>query len=209
MPTYWQNTEPGYSIIVWQCTESMEDLKNNISLTAVEESAWNSFKSETRKKEFLTVRHALKVISNLEAITYDSNGKPHLKNGFISISHSHEFIAVMVSNISGIGIDIEIISPRILNLSKKFLSPDEIKNIHIGDPLEKIHVMWGAKEVLYKIHSIGNLIFKENLCVHPFDYSSKGKLSATIQKKGFEETFQIQYEAIKGYMLTWSCRNKS
>jgi 4'-phosphopantetheinyl transferase len=207
MPVTWQKNTENYSIIVWHSTEPMDLLLQNAVLNDQEYLQWQSFQSESRKREWLTVRNALRKIlpeKSVSSINYDDNGKPHLKNeGAISISHSHQFIAVMKANETRIGVDIEVIHPRIEKLSKKFMNENEKSNFGEHD-LEKLHVVWGAKEVLYKIHSIGGIDFKKDFLVHPFNYKSSGTLKASIMKKGFEKDFIITYEKSGVHMLAWS-----
>lgn len=208
MPVIWQETNNYYSIIVWQSTELMSVLLLNAELKNKEINEWKLFRSETRKREWLTVRNALKSLHPdlaSSSIYYDSNGKPFLRdNKSVSISHSHDFVALMTANNSRIGIDIEFIHHRIINLSQKFLSDEEKQNVIPENQIEKLHVMWGAKEVLYKIHSIGGIDFKKDFYVHPFSYKKSGDLKAVILKKGFEKEFNIFYKKIGNYMLAWA-----
>ncbi len=208
MPVTWRKKENNFSIVVWKSIEPLDVLLQNAALNPNETLVWNSYKSESRKREWLTVRIALKIIipgANGSSIYYDLNGKPQLKEGgFISISHSHEYIAILKSDNPEIGIDIEIINDRIIKLSEKFLSEDEKLNINTENRIEKLQVLWGAKEVLYKIHSLGGIDFKKDLTVQPFDYKTSGDLFASIQKKGFQKDYKIFYKKIDQYMLSWS-----
>ncbi len=208
MPVVWQKQNKEYSLLVWKSIEQMSDLLQNAALSQRETADWNSFKSESRKREWLTVRNALKLLipgANGSSIYYDGNGKPQIiADGFISISHTQEYIAVLKSNISEIGVDIEFIHPRIEKLSQKFLSDDEKLAVSDENKIEKLHVIWGAKEVLYKIHSIGGIDFKKDLSVHPFDYHVNGELKASILKKGFKQDYKISYEKTDQCMLTWA-----
>ncbi len=211
MPATWRKINSEYSIIVWKSIEQMKILLQNASLSQSETTEWNSFQSESRKREWLTVRNALQILipgSNGSSIYYNVNGKPQLqKEGFISISHSQEYIALLKTHVPEIGIDIEIIHPRIVKLSQKFLCEDEKLSVGDENQLEKLHVMWGAKEVLYKIHSIGDIDFKKDLRVHPFIYKTSGELEASILKKGYQKDFKIFYEKIDQYMLSWATSN--
>ncbi len=208
MPVTWRKKENNFSIVVWKSNEPLSVLLQYAALSRNETLEWNSFKSESRKREWLTVRSALQILipgANGSSIYYDLNGKPQLlTEGFISISHSQEFIAIMKSDNPEIGIDIEIINNRIVNLSEKFLSDVEKLNVKAENRIEKLQVMWGAKEVLYKIHSIGGIDFKKDLRVQPFEYETPGDLFASIQKKGFQKDFKIFYEKIDQYMLSWA-----
>ena len=208
MPVTWRKKENNFSIVVWKSNEPLSVLLQYAALSRNETLEWNSFKSESRKREWLTVRSALQILipgANGSSIYYDLNGKPQLlTEGFISISHSQEYIAVLKANVSEIGVDIESIHPRIVTLSQKFLSDDEKLAVSDENKIEKLHVIWGAKEVLYKIHSIGEIDFKKDLFVHPFDYHMNGELKASILKKGFKQDYKISYEKADQYMLTWA-----
>jgi phosphopantetheinyl transferase len=205
MPVKWQKKESDYSIIIWQSTESIDELLKSSLLNAEEELIWKGFKSETRRREWLTVRCALRIL-NPESLNiyYDQNRKPHLQGNLsISISHSHEFIAVMTSQKSNAGVDIEIIHPRIETLSKKFIGVQEAVEKD-ENYLEKLQVFWGAKEVLYKIHGIGGVDFKKDLYVHSFKYGSSGSLTAEIVKTNFEKKVTVNYEKFGQFMLAWA-----
>ncbi len=208
MPANWRRVETDYSILVWKSEEEIEDLLAAVDLTPEETESYNGFKSINRKREWLTVRIALKNLlpgeKNLK-IFYDDNGRPYVKNGFsISISHSQEYIAVIVSGKPKTGIDIELIHPRILQLGRKFVSEEENSTIENSHDKEVMHVIWGAKEVLYKLHGTGGLDFKKELRVMPFTLSHQGILQASILKRGYESEHKIYYEKLENYMLAWS-----
>ncbi len=206
MPKVWLQSGENNSIIVWHSTEPLAELLENARLSVSEHAKWSTFLSNARKREWLTVRNAIQLLlpgNSAEAIQYDENGKPKLADKSISISHSNDFIAVMVSEKGNIGIDIEEIGTRIERLSQKFLSQNEKQYGYSSKHIEKLHVMWGAKEVLFKIHSIGNLIFITDLLVHPFIYTGSGVVQASILKKGFEKDYSVNYLQMNDYMLVW------
>lgn len=206
MPKVWLQSGENYSIIVWHSTEPIEELLENARLSESEYTKWRAFLSNARKREWLTVRNAVRILipgNPQNVIHYDENGKPKLTYKSISISHSNDFIAVMISEKENIGIDIEEIGTRIERLSQKFLSVNEKQYGYSSKHIEKLHVMWGAKEVLFKIHSIGNLIFISDLLVHPFIYTGSGVVQATILKKGFEKDYPVNYLQMNDYMLVW------
>jgi phosphopantetheinyl transferase len=207
MPVVWQKSTEKYSVVVWKSIEEIADLLNNCSLSMDELDEWNSFQSDTRKREWLTVRNALQLLlpgESKQIIIYDKKGKPYLSDRSISISHSNGFIAVMISNSGSIGIDIEEIHPRIEVISKKFLGAEEIKYNFNKQKFEHLHVIWGAKEVLYKIYAKGGVDFKKDLFVSPFVYSSKGKVHARITKEDMQKEFTVYYDKIDKYLLTWA-----
>lgn len=211
MPIVWRKEESGYSIVIWQSNERLPDLFQSVSLADDEKKQLASFRSESRKREWLTVRNALKGLGIPDAkIVYDTFGKPHLESGkSISISHSNEFVAVMISESGRIGIDIEVLHERIKKLSQKFIGEKEKTDIGEEIAIEKLHVYWGAKEVLYKIHGIGGIDFKKDLFVQSFQYTDFGILHASILKINSERDVNIYWERSGKYMITWGIDNEN
>jgi 4'-phosphopantetheinyl transferase EntD len=206
MPEIWRKDEPNYHIIIWQSTEPVEELLNSARLNEQDFSEFSSFKSDTRKREWVTVRTALHALlpGENQSISYDSHGKPTLYGDrSISISHSGEFIAVMIAEGSRIGIDIEVIHPRIETLSRKFVNERERDFIN-QDVFEKLHIIWGAKEVLFKVYSLGGLDFRKDMLVEPFEYQTNGSCHAFIKKKLYEKNFHVYYQRINQYMVVWT-----
>ena len=109
-------------VIIWKITESDEDLKNDLELSAKDKFIYNSMRSSDHRKGFLSSRKIIKEMGILADDIYkDINGKPHLKNGkFLSITHSKEFSAVALSK-KKVGLDIEIQQQKIKNLTSKFI----------------------------------------------------------------------------------------
>ena len=80
---------------------------------------------------------------------YDENGKPHLKDGkHISITHSFNFSAVIVSN-SIVGVDIEKQRDKIKIVAPKFIGYEE-QYLKDQDLVKKLTVIWCIKESLFK-----------------------------------------------------------
>jgi phosphopantetheinyl transferase len=74
---------------------------------------------------FISVRKLLQEAGyNDLDLYYDELGKPHLKDDkYISISHSHHFSAIIVSNKS-VGIDIELQREKIIRIADKFVDQE-------------------------------------------------------------------------------------
>ncbi len=95
---------------------------------------------------------------------YDDSGKPHLLNNkFISISHSFDYCAVIVSNVK-VGIDIEKLRPKILNISKKFVSESDLALIKVNS-VENITKVWSIKEAVFKAFGHNKIDFKKNIII--------------------------------------------
>lgn len=155
---------------------------------------------ETRGKDYL-IGHLIKEPCE---IVYDDKGKPFVKDSdlHISVSHSHDRLAIMVNTQEATGIDIELIRKNVVNIKTKFLGQAELEDA--GDHVEKLLVYWAAKETLYKIYGLKEVAFIENLFVEPFEYRSKGLLTGHISLDGFNKRFALHYEETKGYILVYA-----
>lgn len=79
---------------------------------------------------------------------YSSNGKPLCEKGFLSVSHSLDFL-VIVHNNHPIGIDLEKIRPLKDELIKKF-------DLDPNNPI----LSWCQKEALIKLYDNKHYLFK-------------------------------------------------
>ena len=96
-------------ILIWKITEPFAELNKQVVLNESNRIRLNGMKSEMHQRAFLSVRKLLQQAGyNDFDLYYDVFGKPHLNDGkFISITHSHEFSAIIISD-ETVGIDIEL-----------------------------------------------------------------------------------------------------
>ena len=194
---------------LWKIEETTEVLKALVELTPEEEAQYESFKSEVRKKQWLSYRALLKTMLGQEigSIQYDTFGKPYLKNGpLISITHSGEYSAIIASKTNQVGIDIEPLKDRIHRITAKFLTPEEDKSIGDINRTEKLYIAWGAKEALYKLYGKPEVEFQRDIFIQPFDYlcSGNGKCIAEMKTPEGAAKYDISYEKIAGNMLVYT-----
>ncbi|MFA4046935.1 4'-phosphopantetheinyl transferase superfamily protein [Prevotella sp. PCHR] len=159
----------------------------------------DTFKSEARCLEYLAVRALL---SHMEGddirISHDGNGKPLLSNGAeISISHTRGYVAVIVSSVKRVAVDIEYVSERVGRVASKFLRDDENALSLHGQLL-----CWCAKETAYKLFSADNLGFHD-IRISPCDLNGNtGVVKAENLKRNVE--FDIYYNMTDKFMLTYA-----
>jgi phosphopantetheinyl transferase len=81
-----------------------------------------------------------------------------------SISHCGHFAAAIVSKTHRVGVDVELVTPRIESVRHKFLSQSEF-NLAPGEskPSEILTQIWSAKEAIFKWHGSGKLDFKKHI----------------------------------------------
>jgi 4'-phosphopantetheinyl transferase len=208
MGIYYHKATDNFQLGIWKMEESMDQLKTMVELSTMDATTFNNFKSEYRKSEWLTTRVLVQQLlkSTDVHIAYSSNGKPKLVNSdyAISISHTKNFVAVLLSKESVPGIDLETVQPRIEKISKKFVTDDELSFIEDDKASAYKHVIWGAKEVLFKIYADGELNFLEHLHIDKFSFREKGRLNGRIEKNNFSKKFVIFYEQLGELMLVYA-----
>jgi hypothetical protein len=140
-----------------------------------------------------------------EHLFYDEHGKPHLRDlgRFISISHSHDRLAMIINKVEHTGIDIELIREKVLNIRHKFLCDKELEDVR-REEIEKHLVYWAAKESLYKIHGRKKVDFRDNLFIFPFSYKEGGaEIKGRITLPDYKKTFLLHYEKKNAYMMVY------
>lgn len=123
----------------------------------------HSFKSKSRKNEFVATRILRNKLFGLQPILYNDIGAPYIYNGpFISISHSKTCIGIAVNETHSIGLDLEIPRPNILDIVPKFISTSEQNEFDTQSKMEMTK-LWSAKEAMYKLAGRKKIIFSDEL----------------------------------------------
>lgn len=106
----------------------------------------------------------------LEEILIADTRKPflHDEKYHFSISHGGNFAAAIASPVKRVGIDIELVTPRLRAISPKFLTDKEKDYLeqwrHLPKlQLELITIMWSAKESIFKWYGEGNVDFRAHM----------------------------------------------
>lgn len=176
------------SICIWQITETEAFFMDTYLLNPADLHEIQNIKLESRRLEKWACRAALGSLTNSNRvdITYTSNGQPLFEKGCISFSHTKDLAFVAWSE-NPIGVDIEKITPRILNLKHKFMNSEE--SIHF-DPknCKDVTLIWSAKEAIYKWYSKGELDFSEDMIIF------KDPLRAILKKEIELSLYQMEYQ---------------
>ena len=169
------NVNETTKVLIWNITETLEELKEGIDLTRNSEQRLKGMKSDLHQKGFVSVRQLLKEVGySDEDLLYDGYGKPHLKDGkHISITHSYTFSGIIISDDIPVGIDIEKRRDKILKIKHKFTPVEAYKSIANDDALiSKLTIVWGAKESLYKIYGKKKLLFLDHIYIDDFSFET-------------------------------------
>lgn len=211
MPLYKTITvNPHTKVLIWKIEESFEELSKGIQLTQHCDNRVSKMKSDLHKRGFMSIRHLLALEGYTDFdLFYDTNGKPHLKNGKqISITHSFIFSAIIISN-QKIGIDIEKQRAKILRIAHKFTPIQEYRTLANDDAIvRKLTIVWGAKESLYKSFSNKGISFLQHLYVEDFSLDTK-QTKAQVSYQGNNETYAITFLEFEGFTCVYAIQKEN
>ncbi|MEY3049522.1 MAG: hypothetical protein RL365_1560 [Bacteroidota bacterium] len=151
-------------LIEWTI-ESIDVLSSYESILNSEEiNQLNTFGNTQRKKEYTAIRHLKHLVFGEELIIYGENGKPELiqSNLTIGISHSAHW-ALFAHSKTPFGCDIEEISDRILPLSNRFCSSEELELFAGEVGVLQLTQLWCCKEAIYKLINIKGIHWKDQM----------------------------------------------
>lgn len=193
------------SVYLWKINEEISDLKKDLFLGEVSLNRLEKMKSSKHIKGFLAVRKLLNEVNYSDAdLFYDAFGKPFLKDGkHISISHSHDFACVIISE-NHVGIDIELKNDKIIKNATLLFDEDFI--LTFKGSLEETTTLttfcWGIKEAIFKILPENHVSFKDNISIEPFQLNeSSCVVNVTFNNKITSYTVQLQ--EIENYVLAY------
>lgn len=192
------------TVKIWKIDESYSDLLQPLDLKPQSLERVLGMKSELHQRGFLSVRHLLREFGYTDQdLFYDDNGKPHLKDGkHISITHSFTFSGVIVSD-KEVGIDIEMQRDKIAIIAHKFVDYEfNYLDKSAEDYINKLTVIWGIKESLYKLFATPGMLFKEHFLVIPFTVE-EGSTIAWIDYKGRKYRYNTAFLEFEGFTCAY------
>lgn len=194
---------------IWKIEEPEAWFRNQLMLSESEVNLIAAIRNPQRKLHWLSSRFLLRTMMQTDQFIHlesDSNGKPIIHNFpvYISISHSSDLSALLISSRMQVGIDIEKIDPKIFRIEHKFLRAEEKENLAISNnKLEQLYVVWCAKEAMYKLYGQKQLDFRLNLSVSSFQYAGSGTVTGRIKKDTYENELQVHFEKLNDYMMAY------
>ena len=195
---------------LWKISEDLEILKGCVQLNQVDKIKLDSFGSLSRKKEFITTRILLQELLGEDiAIVNNEHGKPLLVNSNyeISISHSKEYVGVMVGLDHDLALDIEYLSDRVYRICNRFLSEDELSFLSETNKQLHIYQHWCAKECLIKLYGKKDALLIDELKIFPFK-PSQAIFSGELIRKDYSKTFNFHHQLFDSYLMVWCCQKR-
>lgn len=159
-----EKTRGNIALVDWAIGE-IDMLNSYESVLKLEEiNQLNSFGSAQRKREFNAVRHLKHQVFGEELIIYGENGKPRFDNSDITIGISHSAHWALFAHARiPFGCDIEEVSDRIIPISDRFCSSDELELFAGEVGVVQLTQLWSCKEALYKLINIKGIHWKNQM----------------------------------------------
>lgn len=201
---YFDKHYAGWRIAVWHVTEDINELLAMLpDEDLVRNEAEERFQSLGRILEWTAVRVLLfKMLERQVPIAYDDDGAPHLpeyENLDISISHTHDYVAVALSEIGKVGIDVEQIGPKVARVKSRFVREDER-----ADNVIDMLLHWSAKETAFKVLHCTKVDFLKHFYIPPFTQQEEGNFLLHETRTDDEQTIPIAYKVFADFVLTYA-----
>ena len=186
-------------ILIWQITESFEELLSKVVLKEKTQQRLNGMKSQMHQRAFLSVRMLIQEMGFTDQeMHYDEFGKPYFNcHNHISITHSHDFAAIIISD-ETVGIDMELQREKILRIADKFVDTETsyLNTQNKEDYIKELTVIWGAKEAIFKIRNEKGISFKDHIRVNAFSLD-ENLTEASLHFNDLVVDFDVHYKEIK------------
>lgn len=197
-----------FELAVWHVTEDMSYFEQKLYIHEDEKEIIEEL-SPRKKLEWYSSRYLLHLMSGRAARGHfikDMHGKPFLQDSdrSISISHSNNYVAVIASK-KTVGIDIQTYVQKIKRIQHKYVRKDEEPFLLNADDIKTLHIIWGAKESLYKAYGKRGLRYLEHLQLKNLDSKSEqGVFTGTIQIDEWKEAYDIFFISNSKYVLVYA-----
>lgn len=200
-----ETIDPHTVLCVWKCHETFEELRSKAVLDGKDLETLNGYRNHKRRLHFLIVRIMCMEITGFSKILYNKEGKPSIyqKDHEISISHSHDYVAVLFSSSPKVGVDIQRIEPKVLRIQDRFMNPYEKQLIAVNN-IEQLTVFWSAKESIYKIHGDPSVFFLQHIEINVDQGFQSPNLTARINHQLYSEIHHLKFEILENYVLVYT-----
>lgn len=196
---YQQNINAVTKMGVWHITEAEDFFLQQVPLQK-EITHWH------KRLQHLAGRYLLKEMYPdfpLELIQIADTRKPFLQDEMyhFSISHCGDYAAVVVSREYRVGVDIEMITPKVEKIIHKFLSQQEQLLLPTEEKFKMATVFWSVKESVYKWKGLGSVDFIRHINIKSVeDREGEGVVNCIFDSK---VPLQLHYLLFNNNCLTW------
>ena len=167
MPLFYQhNIDHSTQVAIWRIEEPEDFFLEKVPLK-------RDVSHPYKRLQHLAGRYLLPTLIEgfpLKEIEIADTRKPYLPGEpyHFSISHCGNFAAAIVSDKNRVGVDVEMVTPRMHDIAHKFLNNDEKTLLEQYEVITQVHlelltIIWSAKESIYKWYGAGEMDFKRHM----------------------------------------------
>ncbi len=205
MPLVYYRSVDDANIYVWDICEKLNDIHTKFpSLINVS----NIQKAVVRAMVYTYAGE------NVE-VDYNSDGSPTLlgvsKYEYISISHTKNYVVIVLSRVKRYGVDIEHIGRNFKKVASRFLSINERLQIEnsgfkLYNMIDALAIIWSAKEAMYKLIDNPSFSFTEyyNVRVPKIKFFNKFNAQYSSDSTYGNKELYLEYCLIQNHILVWA-----
>lgn len=201
MPLFYQhNINDTSKLAVWHITEDENFFLHKVELKKI-------INHPHKRLQHLAGRYLLQLLEPgfpVHLIEIGDSNKPALPNEafHFSISHCRDFAAAIVSVNTLVGIDVELVQPKIETIKHKFLS-DKEQNLLPDLTPRLLTILWSCKEAVYKWFGKGGIDFKSSIIITEiFTHGESGTIKCDFVKNTSTQ-LSIQFKIFENLCLAW------
>ncbi len=201
MPLFYQhNINHTAKLAIWHITETEDFFLKKVPLQ-------NNITHWHKRLQHLAGRYLLQELYPgfpYHLIEIADTKKPFLPNEkyHFSISHCGDYATVIVSEEKRVGIDIELVTPKVELIKHKFLSEDEIF-LTKKNNLHQLTLLWSCKEAVFKWHGNGGLDFKNHIVIKDISvHENTGIIECLFMKDGMRQ-LNINVHIFETLCVAW------
>jgi 4'-phosphopantetheinyl transferase len=203
---YRQRIDDDMEFALWKIEEKAEDLYSQLQLNDEEKAYVEHIGNGKRHLHWLGTRVLLRkmlITNDYIDCKVDEHGKPYLVTlpYHISLSHSFDYAAVMISKKHPVGIDIEQVKDKVERIAHKFMRPAELAFINKEYTIQHLYACWCAKEAIYKCNGEKEVSFVDNILLKPFNFEHHGVIDAHLHKNEKSINYEVGYLQYEDYMI--------
>jgi phosphopantetheine--protein transferase-like protein len=206
MPILYQHTINNQKLLaVWHIQEPLSFFQKQVNIEVPQ-------MHPIKQLQHLASRFLLTTLQPgfpLADIQKSESGKPYIpkKSSYFSISHCGDYAAVIISESTETGIDVEIITPKATMLQSRFLSDQERKMVDQKKEnlsTDQLHTLcWSMKETMFKWYGKGGVDFKKHMEIIEIPDANTG-IAKAMFKKNQQTLLEIQFKILGDLILTWT-----
>jgi len=213
---YQHNINEHTRLAVWHITEPEDFFLQRVPLK-------KDVSHPNKRLQHLAGRYLLSFLFEgfpLEEIMIADTRKPFLENEqyHFSISHCGMYAAAIASRQERVGIDIELVTPKIERVKHKFTNPDELlflndeykaflEQFELEKKIEQefLTMIWSAKETIFKWYGAGQMDFRQHMqLTGAVTFSEDDLISLPfLFTKNEMRYFTVHAKMFTGFVLAW------